>query len=177
MRIVVPQGAMCWVTDLYKYIKSYIVHPNSSSHTTMSSSVQYVVSGDGTKIWAESAGDRSKPALVLIHGFGCTALGFEKQFSDTVLLESLHLIRYEMRGHGRSDKPITPEAYESIRFAQDFQAVCQAFGATRPFVLGWYVAVELFTIILLIMYDICRSLGGMFHKLAHSIIRLTQLDS
>ncbi|OBZ72093.1 hypothetical protein A0H81_07864 [Grifola frondosa] len=75
--------------------------------------------------------------LVFIHGLACTALGFDKQFSDPELQASLHLVRYEMRGHGRSGMPENPEAYESIRYAEDFRIVCEAFGLSKPFMLGW----------------------------------------
>ena len=103
----------------------------------MSSTALFVTSPDGIKIWAEAVGDASKPAVVFIHGFGFTTLAFDKQFCDPNLLAHLYLIRYEVRGHGRSDKPEVAEAYESIRFAEDFRAVCDTFGARRPFVLGW----------------------------------------
>lgn len=43
-----------------------------------------------------------------------------------------------MRGHGRSDAPLVAEAYESIRYAEDFKAVMEEFGVVKPFVAGWY---------------------------------------
>lgn len=98
---------------------------------------QFVTSADGTKIWAESAGDPTKPAVVFIHGFSCTGLHFSKQFSDPALLENLHLIRYDVRGHGQSDQPLDAEAYQSKRHAEDYKAVVDAFGAVKPFLAGW----------------------------------------
>lgn len=53
---------------------------------------QFVVSNDGTKIWAQAKGDPSKPAVVFIHGFSCTGLHFSKQFSDPSLLKNLYLV-------------------------------------------------------------------------------------
>ena len=103
----------------------------------MSNKGQLVTSGDGTKIWAEAAGNPSKPAVVFIHGFSCTALHFSKQFSDPKLLENLHLIRYDVRGHGRSDQPLEAKDYESLRHAEDFKAVIDTFGVEKPFVAGW----------------------------------------
>ncbi|TFK88836.1 alpha/beta-hydrolase [Polyporus arcularius HHB13444] len=103
----------------------------------MPSQERILTSTDGTKIWAESAGDASKPAMVFIHGLSCTALGFDHQFADAELLTDFYLVRYEMRGHGRSDKPLDAEAYESARFAQDFKTVCDAFGLNRPFLWAW----------------------------------------
>ncbi|KAI0694661.1 Alpha/Beta hydrolase protein [Cerioporus squamosus] len=96
-----------------------------------------LTSSDGTNIWAESAGDRSKSALVFVHGLSCTALGFDHQFADPALLAEFHLVRYELRGHGRSDKPLHAEAYESARLAEDFKTVCDAFGLKKPFLWAW----------------------------------------
>lgn len=46
-------------------------------------------------------------------------------------------VRYDIRGHGRSDQPITADAYTSKCMAEDFKAVCEAFSLTRPFLAGW----------------------------------------
>lgn len=97
----------------------------------------FVTSADGTRLWAQAIGDPSKPAIVFLHGLACTALGFDRQFSDPELLKNLYLVRYELRGHGRSTMWEAPEAYESIRFAEDFKAVCDHFKLVRPILLGW----------------------------------------
>ena len=54
---------------------------------------QFVTSADKTKIWADQAGDASKPAVVFIPGLSCIALAFEKQWSDPSMLSNLHLVR------------------------------------------------------------------------------------
>jgi len=103
----------------------------------MPSEGRIVTSADGTKIWAQNAGDPSKPAVVFIHGFSCTALHFEKQFTDARMLTNLYMIRYDVRGHGQSDQPIVPEAYESVRHAEDLYVVCETFKVKKPFLVGW----------------------------------------
>jgi hypothetical protein len=52
-----------------------------------------VVSHDGTKLWACSTGDSSKPTVVFIPGLACIAQAFEKQWVDPELLRNLHLVR------------------------------------------------------------------------------------
>jgi len=47
------------------------------------------------------------------------------------------MIRYDVRGHGQSDQPIFPEAYESVHHAEDLNAVCEAFEVKMPFLAGW----------------------------------------
>lgn len=98
---------------------------------------QYLTSDDGTAIWAEATGNPTKPPVIFIHGLACTALVFEKQFSEPRMLENLYMIRYELRGHGRSGHPENAEAYASIRHAEDFKKVCESFGVRKPFICGW----------------------------------------
>ena len=101
------------------------------------SDVRMLTSPDGTPIWAESAGDTTRPALVFVHGLSCTALGWDAQFADPALQAAFHLVRYEMRGHGRSGKPLEESAHAGARQAEDFKTVCDAFGLVRPFMVGW----------------------------------------
>lgn len=46
-------------------------------------------------------------------------------------------VRYDMRGFGQSDKPLDPSFYQSDRFAEDFDAVVEAFNLHKPFAAGW----------------------------------------
>lgn len=48
-------------------------------------------------------------------------------------------IRYDIRGHGRSGMPTTPEGHASKLYADDFKAVAEAFGLRKPTLIGWYV--------------------------------------
>ncbi|PCH42150.1 alpha/beta-hydrolase [Wolfiporia cocos MD-104 SS10] len=113
----------------------------------------YITSADGTKIWAESAGNPSKPAVVFIHGLSCTAVGYDKQFADHDLLNNLYMVRYELRGHGRTGMPEDIEAYAGPRQAEDFAAVCEAFGLKKPFVFAWSLGA-------CILVDIAQHLGA-----------------
>lgn len=126
----------------------------------MEKECRIVVSKDGTSIWAEAVGTPSKPAVIFIHGFSCTGAAFDKQFCDPEMLSNLYMvrfpyprygllslltltlarkIRYEVRGHGRSDQPLAAESYESIHHAEDFKGVCDAFNVIKPFIAGWLV--------------------------------------
>ncbi|KAJ7303569.1 Alpha/Beta hydrolase protein [Mycena albidolilacea] len=98
---------------------------------------RFVTSADGTKIFAEARGDPSNPAIVFIHGFGIGAMAFNDIFNDPLWLNRVYLVRYDTRGHGRSDKPTNAAAWVSQRLAQDFDAVVQSYNLIKPFVLGW----------------------------------------
>lgn len=68
-----------------------------------------------------------------------TLTGGQAQFKDPRLYENFYLVRYDLRGHGRSAKSFDFKAYESIRYAEEFKTVCDAFGVKKPSVVTWYV--------------------------------------
>ncbi|KAJ7590463.1 Alpha/Beta hydrolase protein [Mycena floridula] len=98
-----------------------------------------LTSSDGTKIYADAAGDPQKPAIIFIHGCSLGALVFDAIFTDPRWLEAMYLVRYDVRGHARSIilNPESEDWRESERFAQDFDAVLKGFSLVRPFVAGW----------------------------------------
>jgi len=102
-----------------------------------SSLALFIHSKDGTQLWAEAKGNPSNPHLVWIHGYLLSSLVFNKHFEDEAYLSNFYMVRYDMRGLGRSDKPLDPASYESKKFADDFDAVVQAFNLHKPFVAGW----------------------------------------
>ncbi|KAJ7510532.1 alpha/beta-hydrolase [Mycena galericulata] len=101
------------------------------------STVKILHSTDGTKIFAEATGDPKNLHLVLLSGLSLSGAVFDEMCRDQRLLETLYVVRYDIRGHGRSGKPNTPEAYESKRFADDFKTVTDAFGLKKPVLTGW----------------------------------------
>ncbi|KAJ7268033.1 Alpha/Beta hydrolase protein, partial [Mycena rebaudengoi] len=76
---------------------------------------------DGTEILAEATGDYSKPHIVFVHGASSNGTVFDPIFKTRSA--DRKSVRYDIRGHGRSGKPQRPEDYESIRYAEDFQAL------------------------------------------------------
>ncbi|KAF4583996.1 hypothetical protein EYR40_002494 [Pleurotus pulmonarius] len=96
-----------------------------------------VVSADGTEIYANAVGDPSHPALVFLHGFSTSTLVFDAIFDSPKWSSQLYLVRYDMRGHGRSGKPVDEASWESRRLCDDFDAVLQAFNVQKPIVVGW----------------------------------------
>ncbi|KAK7464207.1 hypothetical protein VKT23_006373 [Stygiomarasmius scandens] len=98
---------------------------------------QFAIAPDGTKIWTHACGNPTKPAVVFIHGFVFTADVFEKQYVNPTMLENLYIIRYDLRGSGRSDGPMSEQAYSSEHQAEDFKAVIDTFNVQKPFVATW----------------------------------------
>ncbi|KDR80398.1 hypothetical protein GALMADRAFT_154024 [Galerina marginata CBS 339.88] len=96
-----------------------------------------IQSSDGTDIFADAVGNPRNPPIVFVHGFTLSALVFDHLFHDERLLDHFYLVSYDLRGHGRSGKPNTTEAYTSNLFADDFSAVIKAFSVKSPLLVAW----------------------------------------
>ncbi|KAJ7817275.1 alpha/beta-hydrolase [Mycena olivaceomarginata] len=106
------------------------------------------LSSDGAQIYAEASGNPANPSVVFAHGFALSGIVFDKLFSDPRMLEKLYLVRYDVRGHGRSGKPNSAEGYASSLYAADFAAVAAEFSLHMPVFVGWSAGA-------LIISDIC----------------------
>ncbi|HEY8336321.1 MAG TPA: alpha/beta fold hydrolase [Tardiphaga sp.] len=96
-----------------------------------------VQSSDGTMLAADAQGDPQAPEILFIHGLRQSRLSWDKQFADPALA-GFRMVRFDLRGHGDSDKPSAPDAYASAeRWADDVAAVIAAATLRRPVLVGW----------------------------------------
>lgn len=96
-----------------------------------------VRSADGTVLAAEAKGDPAAPEILFIHGLRQSRLSWDKQFSDPALA-GFRMVRFDLRGHGDSDKPNALESYsDADRWADDVAAVIAATKSRRPILVGW----------------------------------------
>ncbi|MFC4000001.1 alpha/beta fold hydrolase [Nocardiopsis sediminis] len=82
-----------------------------------------VESADGTRLNVEVSGPESAPTLVLAHGWTC-AIPFWSPLV-TRLGSGLRVVRYDQRGHGRSDAPARG-GYGTGALGDDLCAVLEA---------------------------------------------------
>jgi len=96
-----------------------------------------VRSTDGTMLVGEAKGDPQAPEILFIHGLRQSRLSWDKQFADE-MLAGFRLVRFDLRGHGDSDKPAAPEAYaDADRWGDDVAAMITAAKLRRPVLIGW----------------------------------------
>ncbi len=92
---------------------------------------------DGLTISAQDWGNPAGPEIIFIHGFSQSHLSWIKQVTSD-LAKDFHMVTYDLRGHGNSDKPFEPERYkDSKAWADELQAVMDATSLKRPVVAGW----------------------------------------
>jgi pimeloyl-ACP methyl ester carboxylesterase len=85
----------------------------------------------------EMQGPPEAPEILFIHGLRQSRLSWDKQFADPAFA-GYRLVRFDLRGHGDSGKPISPGAYaDADRWADDVGAVIAAAKLRRPVLVGW----------------------------------------
>jgi non-heme chloroperoxidase len=95
-----------------------------------------VVGGGGLNLAVYEAGRPGAPAIVFIHGFTQNFMTWDQQFSG--LADRFHVVAYDFRGHGGSDKPLEAQKYtDSSLWADDLAAVIRSRNLRRPVLVGW----------------------------------------
>ncbi|GBB84691.1 hypothetical protein RclHR1_11280001 [Rhizophagus clarus] len=97
----------------------------------------YMVSGgNGVKIFVEEKGDPTKVTMVLCAPIMSSRLSWEVQFNDPSLNANFHLVRYDYRGTGRSDKPKDLNAYSTDLHVLDLNAVIDSIKSDKIILIG-----------------------------------------
>jgi non-heme chloroperoxidase len=99
-----------------------------------------VTTPDGLTIAAQEWGNPTGPGIVFIHGFSQSNLSWMRQ-TNSDLTKEFHIVTYDLRGHGNSDKPLEAARYRDAKaWGDEVQAVIDAAGLKRPVLVGWSYA-------------------------------------
>jgi pimeloyl-ACP methyl ester carboxylesterase len=97
----------------------------------------FATMSDGVKIRYVQLGSRGTP-VVLIHGFSSD---LERNWLRTGIAAALsgnhRVIAFDMRGHGRSEKPHDPSKYSTDRFALDAFELMDQLGIQKAHIGGY----------------------------------------
>jgi len=107
----------------------------------MSTSQQIQIDGGGgARLSVRRCGQPDGPPVVLVHGFCQSHLAWAHQLLDPAL-HAFDLWAPDLRGHGLSEKPVPPEAYQDgLLWANDLAAVIAAAGNRPVTLVAWSYA-------------------------------------
>lgn len=96
----------------------------------------YVDGPQGLRLYWRSDGESAtgRPTIVCLNGIGVTMAFFEP-FTHR-LRAHYRVVRWDYRGHGRSDSPRDPRAVSIETCVDDLEALLRGLGITRPVLIG-----------------------------------------
>jgi non-heme chloroperoxidase len=153
-------------------LKAAITASTNATHT--------VTSTDGTALAVQEWGKTDGPALLLLHAFGMTNMGWHPVIAGP-LGQSHRIITFDHRGHGGSGKPVDPASYANgQQWADDIRAVIEALDLRDVSVVAWSMSGALFGDYLAV-YGTDRiarvALLGAAHALGQPMMEAGQLGS
>ena len=89
-----------------------------------------VQSSDGVGLALYESGEPDSPTLVLMHGYPDNHTVWDP--AAALLAERFHVVQYDARGTGRSDKPGGTSSYRIEQLVEDFTAVIDATSPDTP---------------------------------------------
>lgn len=95
----------------------------------------FVRTRDGLRLAVEEAGCRSAPTVVFVHGYAQSRTIWRRALLGP-LASRLHLISFDLRGHGDSEAPATNHA-STEWLGVDLEAVIDSLGGPPPIVAPW----------------------------------------
>ncbi len=98
--------------------------------------LQQLVPVNDTRLYCERAGQGD--ALVLVHGGAGDRRYWDGQFP--ALAQQYDVIRYDLRGYGRSDSPVEGQAY---RHEDDLHELLRTLGVARAHVAGYSLGCQI----------------------------------
>lgn len=108
----------------------------------------YVTGENGVNIFVDEKGDPTKTTIIFSSGFLTTRMTWNPQWVDPKF-EKFHLIRYDYRGIGKSDKPKDINLYSQDLFASDIYALINKLKTEydiknkKIILVGWSIGVPL----------------------------------
>lgn len=105
----------------------------------------YVTSENGVNIFVEEKGDPKNPTIVFSSGFLTSRISWDPQWFDPEICEKFHLVRYDYRGMGNSDKP-NKDLYSPDLNADLFTRYMSNIDNSNSYSLDLHAA-DLFTLI------------------------------
>src|SRR4051812_26000066 len=93
--------------------------------------------GGGLELHVREWGHPQGPPLLFVHGWSQSQLCWRRQI-ESRLAETFRIVTFDNRGHGMSERPLTPEHYASGQlWADDVAAIIERTELQRPILVAW----------------------------------------
>jgi pimeloyl-ACP methyl ester carboxylesterase len=96
-----------------------------------------VAGAQGVTLSVQEWGNPNGQPILFIHAYAMSHLGWLPQINSH-LADHFRLITFDHRGHGESDKPLTPDGYnQGDLFADDVHAVITQLKLNKSMLVAW----------------------------------------
>jgi non-heme chloroperoxidase len=97
-----------------------------------------IIGAQDVSLSVQEWGNPNGQPILFVHACAMSHLGWLPQVTSNILAEQFRLITFDHRGHGESDKPTNPEAYNNGElFADDINAIITQLELSKPILVGW----------------------------------------
>lgn len=100
----------------------------------MQAQTQWVETSDRQQLYVKTWGEKTAPALILLHGYPDNQEVWKRVIA--VLVQDFYVVSYDVRGAGQSSIPKSIRAYSLAQLAADLMAVANAVLGQRAFHLA-----------------------------------------
>jgi non-heme chloroperoxidase len=99
--------------------------------------IHEVKGGGGLRLHVREWGRPDGGSILFLHGWSQNYMCWRKQYLSS-LADEFRLVALDLRGHGMSDAPLTPEHYTNAQlWADDTAAVIDQLGLNGAVLVGW----------------------------------------
>ncbi|RIA86231.1 Alpha/Beta hydrolase protein [Glomus cerebriforme] len=106
----------------------------------------YVKGENGVKIFVDEKGDPTNTTILFSSAFLHSRTTWDPQWVDPELNKKFHLVRYDYRGLGRSDKPDNENSYSYDINGEDLSAVIRKISSKKKkkiVLVGWSLGIPI----------------------------------
>lgn len=90
---------------------------------------------DLLRVRVVESGDENNPAVMLLHGWGCSAFAFHKNI-DALVAAGRRVVVPDLKGHGLSEKPESPKSYSTVAMVNHIGQIADALHLGNFAVVG-----------------------------------------